>query len=265
MKRGIAFVLPVLLLMCSACANDTSAKDKTAESYINEGQSEDDESASDESVNIITPDVSSETTVNEPSWARGTQKESESFKNLNLDGIGYADDEAYVSVYQFGDYDDYENEITVIRIRLGTGEVLAKIFPVHGHYSLLAGKLFSKEKDAIVLQISDPTSNYGASTVYALNVNPIGVDPIPTLTTRLNTADSIKLTDGNIIENSILSNHVIDGTQIVDIPDMPQQGLLITFIGNNIDGTGNQQEIKRTLYWGDNGWEILSEEIKPYS
>ncbi|MDE7130732.1 MAG: hypothetical protein K2O65_02900 [Lachnospiraceae bacterium] len=40
--------------------------------------------------------------------------EGKLFQNLNLDGVGEADDEAYVSVYQFGDYED---KVTVISMK----------------------------------------------------------------------------------------------------------------------------------------------------
>lgn len=53
-----------------------------------------------------------------PFWTTGNQTDGELFQNLNLDGIGDFDDEAYVSIYQFG---DYEEKITVVSIHLGTG------------------------------------------------------------------------------------------------------------------------------------------------
>ena len=60
-----------------------------------------------------------------PLWAKGVETEKKLFKGLNLDGIGDSDDEAYISIYQFGDYE--EDRITVMRIHLGTGETIAKM------------------------------------------------------------------------------------------------------------------------------------------
>ena len=194
-------------------------------------------------------------TENELSWANGTQIDGTLFQNLNLDGIGDSDDEAYVSIYQFG---DYEEKVTVISIHLGTGETVAQVFPVYGDYSLQTGKVFSEEKDAIILEVCDSTSNYGAATVFVLNVSPVDVDPIPTVAIRLDTAESIMLANGNIIENSVLENNVTSGTEVVNVEDMPRQGVLVYFIGEK----GHFQEVERTLYWTDNGWTIISEEIQ---
>lgn len=255
MKKRIALILSISMLMCSACTNNMSVNNETNETVPLQEQNADSENKSDEFIDTITTNIESGATVNEPSWAIGAQMEGKLFQNLNLDGVGDADDEVYVSVYQFGDYED---KVTVIRIHLGTGETLARVFPVHGDYSFLTGKLFSEEKDAIILQVSNPTSNYGAATVFVMNVNPVGVDPIPTVSTRLDTANSITLADGNVIENSVLSNNVTDGTEVVDIAGMPRQGILIYFI----DEDGQYQGLQRILYWTDDGWTIVSQEIR---
>lgn len=70
----------------------------------------------------------------------------------------------------------------------------------------------------------------------------------------MNTTESIMLTDGNIIENSLLTNQVTGGTEVVDIEGMPRQGVSIYFIGEK----GRYQEVERTLYWTDDGWMISS-------
>lgn len=73
----------------------------------------------------------------------------------------------------------------------------------------------------------------------------------------LNTANSINLTDGDVIENSILENNVVCETEIVEIPNMPRQGLSITFLGNDVD-----EKIERIFYWKDNGWEIVEKRVE---
>ncbi len=253
MKKRIALILSITMLMCSACTNNMSVNDKTNESDSLQEQNANPENKSDELTdNTTTTDVESGAVVNEPSWATGTQTEGKLYQNLNLDGIGEADDEAYVSVYQFGDYED---KVTVISIHLGTGETMAQIFPVYGDYSFLTGKVFSEEKDAIILEVQVPSSNYGAATVFALDVNPVGVDPIPTVTTRLDTENSITLADGNVLDNSFITNSVTRGTEVVDVSGMSRQGILIYFLDEN----GHYQGLQRIFYWTDNGWTVISE------
>ena len=247
-KKLVAILLMIFVLMITACGN-SNREEETIE--FDSQMTENTEQTDTEGVNI----ENAIDTKNEPFWAMGTSMDGELFQNLNLDGIGDFDDEAYVSTYQFGDYDD---KVTVISIHLGTGETMAKIFPVYGYYSFQTGKLFSEEKDAIILEVCDSTSNYGAATVFVLNVSPVDVDPIPTVVIRLDTTESIKLADGNIIENSVLENNVTSGTEIVDVEDMSRQGVLVYFVGEK----GHFQEVERTLYWTDNGWTIISEEIQ---
>lgn len=189
---------------------------------------------------------------NEPIWTKGMQVDGTLFQNLNLDGVGNSDDEAYVSVYQFGDYDE---KVTVISIHLGTGETMAQVFPVYGDYSLQTGRLFSEEQDDIVLQVCDLTSNYGAATVFVVSVSPAGVNSVPSIGTPLNTIESIMLSDGNIIDTSLFPNLVTDGTKIVDIEGMPRQGVLIYSVGEESEYQG----LPRIFFWTDNGWTILSE------
>lgn len=248
MKKSLVIVLVIIfVLMLTGCGTSNVAEKPTkADSHTTEG------AVQTETVEINEDNNGAE---DEPSWAKGTQTGGKLFQNLNLDGIGDADDEAYVSVYQFGDYED---KVTVISIHLGTGETVAQVIPVYGDYSLQTGRLFSEEKDAAILEIRDFTSNYGAATVIILNVSPAGVDPMPSVGAVLNTTESIMLADGNMIENSILTNQVTGGTEVVDIKDMSLQGVSIYFIGEK----GQYQEVQRIFYWTDNGWTILSEEIQ---
>lgn len=253
MKKRIAFIMAaVFALSITGCRNSNSTEDFTgADSQIVETvQQADTEGVNTE--NVID-------TEGEPSWAIGTQMEGELFQNLNLDGIGEADDEVYVSVFQFGDYED---KVTIIRIHLGTGETMAQVLPVYGDYSFLTGRLFSEEKDAVILEVQVPASNYGAATVFAFDVFPVGIDPIPTVVTRLDTSESIMLADGNIMDTSALTgsitNSVTFGTKVVDVSDMPQQGISIYFLADN----GKYQGLRRIFYWTDDGWRIISEEVQ---
>ena len=243
MKKVNSIIVMLLSVMVMGCSYSNS----TAESQI-----------TDNADQTRTEEVNTESTIDteeEPSWAMGTQMEGELFQNLNLDGVGEADDEAYVSVYQFGDYED---KVTVIRIHLGTGETMAQVLPVYGDYSFLTGRLFSEEKDAIILEVQVPASNYGAAAVFALDVNPVGVDPIPTVTTRLDTESAITLADGSVLDNSFITNSVTDGTKAVDVSGMPRQGILIYFLDEN----GQYQGLQRTFYWTDDGWMVISEEMQ---
>lgn len=250
MEKKLAVVLVVVVvLMITGCGNANNTE------ILNDSDNQMADNI--ERTDTVENEVIIEDTVDAedvPFWTTGNQTDGELFQNLNLDGIGDFDDEAYVSIYQFG---DYEEKVTVVSIHLGTGETVAQVFPVYGDYSLQTGKIFSDEKDAIILEICDFTSNYGAASVFVLNVSPADVDPIPWVGTLLNTTESIMLADGDIIENSLLTNQVTGGTEVVDIEGMPRQGVSIYFIGEK----GRYQEVERTLYWTDAGWMVISSSI----
>ena len=246
-KKLVTILLMVFVLMITGCGNSNREEEITG---VDSHMTANTEQTDTEGVNI----ENAIDTKNEPFWAMGTSLDGELFQNLNLDGVGDSDDEAYVSIYQFG---DYEEKVTVISIHLGTGETMAQVFPVYGDYSLQTGRLFSEEQDDIVLQVCDLTSNYGAATVFVVSVSPAGVDPIPSIGTPLNTMESITLADGNVIDTSLFPNLVTDGTKVVDIEGMPRQGVLIYSVGEE----GEYQGLPRIFYWTDNGWTILSEEM----
>ncbi len=171
------------------------------------------------------------------------------YQGLNLDDVGDADDEVYVSVYEFGDYED---NITVMRIHLGTGETMAKVFPVYGRFSLQTGRLFSENKDALILEIENPTSNYGAADIFVLDVFALGRDPFPSTVVRLDTTTipaALSFEDRTLHFENITS-----GTKLIDIEGMPLQGLEVYAVGPE----GNWQEIRNTLCWTEAGWSIIS-------
>ena len=185
-----------------------------------------------------------------PMWAQMKQEREQHFTGLNLDGIGDSDDEIYVSTIQFGDYED---KATAVRIRLGTGEALAEIIPQYGSYALHTGRLFSDEKDAVILEITNAASNYGAADVFVLDVIPVGADVIPEIAIRLGTKDGalcVSSTEADVFT----TDSVTIGTEVLDIDDESQQGLRIHYhVPNNSDET-------ISIYWAgnnsneSNGW-----------
>lgn len=248
MKRVLVlFLTMAIILSVEGCGRNDNVSVSVAEPAVSYTAEE--EPASEIAI--------TESTGNAPVWATGTQMDGELFQNLNLDGVGDFDDEAYVSIYQFGDYED---KVTVISIHLGTGETVAQVFPVYGDYTLQTGKLFSNKKDAIILEVRNSTSNYGAATVFVLNVSPVGIDPIPSAGILLNTTESVMLADGEIIDTTAYPNLVTGGTKVVDIEGMPRQGVLIYSVGEE----GEYQGLPRIFYWmdygRDNGWAIIPEE-----
>ena len=185
-----------------------------------------------------------------PLWAKGAETEKKLFQGLNLDGIGGSDDEVYISIYQFGDYE--EDRIIVMRIHLGTGETIAEIFPIDGHYSFQTGRLFSKNKNAIVLEIRNPTSNYGAAQIFVIDIIAGGTDsdhPSASAVVRLDTtvhtaAEPFALVSGG---RTLDFNAVTFGTQIVHVRNRPLQGLKIYLA----DSEGEWHKRYEILYWTD--------------
>lgn len=278
-KRLVSVLVMVFVLMITGCGNSNSINSAEEENGADSKITDDIERAdaadnkitndtkwTDVADDKITVDIEQTDvekngvivgktidTEDKPIWAMGTQVDGELFQNLNLDGVGDYDDEAYVSTYQFGDYED---KVTVVSIHLGTGETVARVFPVYGDYTLQTGSVFSEKKDAVILEICDSTSNYGAADVFVLNVSPVGIDPIPSAGTLLNTTETIMLAGGEIIDTTSLPNLVTGGTKVVDIDGMPRQGVLIYSVGEE----GEYQGLPLIFYWMDNGWAIIPEE-----
>lgn len=194
-------------------------------------------------------------TEGEPVWAQGIQMDGELFQQLNLDGVGGSDDEVYISIYQFGGFED---KCIVLRVHLGTGETMARILPVYGYYTLQTGILFSEDKQALVLEVGVPGSNYGASDLFVFDVFPVGPDPVPTIVDRLDTTSgSLVSESGNVL---IESGYVICGTEIMDIEGTPLQGLTV-----NSPGQDKWHEEQTAIFWTgnnygpDDGWALLEE------
>lgn len=95
----------------------------------------------------------------QPDWARPAELKTELLQGLNLDGVGDADDAVYISQLQFGDA--WDDNCTALRVHLGTGETMARILPVHRYYTLQTASLFSEDRQALILEVQCPGSNWG--------------------------------------------------------------------------------------------------------
>lgn len=187
-------------------------------------------------------------TGEEPGWAAATQIRGAYYSNLNLDGVGGHDDEMYVSIYRWENADLYHLSCaTVLRLRLGTGETLSAVIPVAGLISVSFGELFSAGKDAIVLEIDVPNSNYGAANVFVYDIHSAGDgEGCPEIIKRLDTyADPVSFWGNDI------SGVLTTGTEIVELGGTETRGLRLPYVGPY----GKFQMESATFYWDDSGYE----------
>lgn len=238
MKKTTSFILAVLLCLTAVGCGGNAATPAAEESPVETGT---------------------------PAWAQVRESEGQLFQGLNLDGVGDADDEAYVSICQYG---EYEEKLTVLRIHLGTGETVANVFRVYGHYNFYTGRLFSEDKEAIVLEIAVPGSNYNAAHLFVLDITPTGGAPIPESTVRMDTTKGICLSSGADLPERYRtdlegSTGITANTGIVDVAGSPLQGLEIHAVGDMVNmETGQKEELSRVFRWvggntrGDDGWEL---------
>ena len=139
-------------------------------------------------------------------------------------------------------------------------ETIANVFPAHGSYNFLTGKLFSQDQDkeAIVLEIPVPGSNYNAVSLFALDVSPVDSPPIPTSTVRMNTMKGICLNSASDIPNSFDTN-IMGSTNIADVDGSLLQGLEIHAMG------GNKEDLSQIFCWiggntwADDGWALMED------
>lgn len=202
-----------------------------------------------------------------PAWAGDGeyQTNGEWYRGLNLDGVGDADDEVYVSVYRFGHYgyyeddEDYTEEVTVLKIHLGTGETLAKVFPVGGRPFVQTGKLFSEGREAVVLEIEDRTSNYNATEVFVLDVFPYDPDrkpSAPSAILRLDTASNASVLPACAEGQPGTEIGIWFGTEPVDVEGMPQQALQLQVTSQGAPPS----PMPLRYYWTQSGWGLLSDD-----
>ena len=184
-------------------------------------------------------------------WVQASQESIEYYDSLNLDGTGICDDKLYISLYRWCDSD---TAVIVFRIKLGTGEMLAEVIPCDGYYDLYFGHIFSDKKDAVIIQIGVPRSNYGASRLYVYDVyGNDSLDPYPCIIEKFDCAgenDFAPKIDANIPRDDV----VIEGTEIVDLEGGSLQGIKLQF-NNNGDKWNN---IENIIYWNKGGWSTVS-------
>ncbi len=195
----------------------------------------------------------------EPLWTQPVEEHGQLFTSLNLDGIGEDDDEAYVSLYYwdhngFGRYDASQ---LVIRIRFGTGDMTAHILQAVGSYQFYTAKLFSEEKDAIVLEVNNQYANSGLVSVFALDVYGTGeADPFPSVVERLNTTGDAPVL--SVDGEKLYTGSLIQGTAIADVENMPLQGIVLHSSGDGYTGPIDDR-VTQTIYWNGNGWTVLDQ------
>ena len=102
MKKKIGILLFSVMLFCAGCG-------QKEDSHVKDGLIE--PSPLPEQLENIPTAAGSQV----PYWAQGVQQDGKLFQGLNLDGVGDADDEAYVSIYKFGD-DNHSSWVTVLRV-----------------------------------------------------------------------------------------------------------------------------------------------------
>lgn len=197
-----------------------------------------------------------------PDWAKANEIEGELFQGLNLDGVGEADDEAYVSMYHFG---DYYQRLIVIRIRLGTGKTLVEVFPGFRDldYDFKTGKLFADDQEDIILSVQTGNSNYNATDLFILRVVPAETSPETGVTYDPYTwalLDTTALPDGrtlDILEGNGLSwplgikNKLTRDAEVVDLEGSSLQGLKITAVDPRTAPPG---EVENVIYWENGLW-----------
>lgn len=186
--------------------------------------------------------------------ARPAELKTELLQGLNLDGVGDADDAVYISQLQFGDA--WDDNCTALRVHLGTGETMARILPVHRYYTLQTASLFSEDRQALILEVQCPGSNWGAANLFVYDVFPAGNDPAPSIVDRVNTVDRTFYSADD--EPLLEAWRITDGTVPVEIDGSPLQGLTVYTSG----AQGQWREVETTFLWTgdnwgpDNGWSL---------
>lgn len=151
-KRNVALVL-LLTLILSSCTKP--AQDK------NPKNTEDNKARIPQNATRELP----------PEWVNKTLDEWDIYQNVDIDGVGSADDQVYVGTYSLDHYsDDYYDGLTLIYVQLGTGEVLAKAIPCKGIYKVHFAKLLSDfGGNQIVLEITNRGSTYAATNIFVIS------------------------------------------------------------------------------------------------
>lgn len=187
--------------------------------------------------------------VREMNWAQASEENIKFYDFLNLDGIGSNDDELYISLYRWCDSD---TAVIVFQVKLGTGEIIADVIPDDGYFDLYFGRIFSSEKDAVIIQVGVPRSNYGASKLYVYDIfGKNSIDPFPSIVEKINCAGDDDFTP--TIDASIPRDDLVMGTELIDLDDSSLQGIKLQFDNDN-ERWNNYEKV---IYWTGNGWKTM--------
>lgn len=201
-----------------------------------------------------------------PEWVNKTLDEWDIYQNVDIDGVGGADDQVYVGTYSLDHYsDDYYDGLTLIYVQLGTGEVLAKAIPCKGIYKVHFAKLLSDfGGNQIVLEITNRGSTYAATNIFVISAyieerSSGGTDgeikKIPEILFLLNTMDYGYPTGGTEWHEGICSDSFSMGLEIVNIEGLEQQGLQICYLAPQ-EIAGQKNFKTRTIYWDCGVWSV---------
>ena len=131
----------------------------------------------------------------------------------------------------------------------------AHILQAVGSYQFYTAKLFSEEKDAIVLEVNNQYANSGLVSVFALDVYGTGeADPFPSVVERLNTTGDAPVL--SVDGEKLYTGSLIQGTAIADVENMPLQGIVLHSSGDGYTGPIDDR-VTQTIYWNGNGWTVL--------
>lgn len=178
------------------------------------------------------------------------------FKDLNIDGVGIKDDSITV-ISTVLVYPEIEASLsTKIKIQLGNGEVIDMCIPVSSEsFAVLTAHLFSDEREAVILEMGVPGSNYDAVNLFVWDV--CYDNGSLNATERFATLDA----EGNRIEYIELDTEKLNvgamckGTNIVDVPQLDMQGLTINIWEYNEDEKWHSEQ--KAIFYDSKGWNQL--------
>lgn len=181
-----------------------------------------------------------------PNWTNSNEANQQIYNNLNLDGIGDSDDSIYISTYSWGrQYDG----VVVLQAKLGTGEVLIKIYDVFEIPSILIGHLQYENKDSIVVELLNRTSNYTSTKLSILEAIPAHQEGGAELVERLLLTEEA---DEKTNVTMFTPYPVVYGSEIVGVEGSNLQGLKVPLLNFN-----NREELIYVIVrWIDNMWVI---------
>ena len=178
------------------------------------------------------------------------------FKHLNIDGVGINDDSITV-ISTVLVYPEIEAPLsTEIKIKAGNGKVIDMCIPVSGEsFTVLTAHLFSDEREAVILEMDVPGSNYDAINLFVWDVcyDNNSLNAIE----RFATLDA----EGNRIESVVLNTEKINistickGTNIVDVSQTDIQGLAINIWEYSEEEKWHSEP--KVIYYDSKSWKQL--------